>query len=68
MRDPTRTEAGCIGKERFASAHVAHHVAKRRRNRHGPPTQAYRCSFCGGWHLGTPIRKIERSTWGSYAR
>lgn len=49
--------AQCVGKERFASAKLAHEVVKRRRFV-GKINVAYRCQFCGGWHLGAPRRPL----------
>lgn len=45
-------KAGCVGKERYASAQRAWKVLNRR-NAHKPhPLAAYHCKFCGGWHHG----------------
>jgi hypothetical protein len=50
--------AACDGKEPFADAATAHHVAdlmrhrrKRGASRQHRPIRAYRCSFCRRWHL-----------------
>ena len=45
--------ASCEGKERFAKPTTAHKTmrrmkAKKRRCR----LNVYRCSHCGGWHIG----------------
>lgn len=55
--DPTLAEpspeadraAHCVGKERFATAALAHMVAARRKYR---GAGAYRCNSCGGFHIG----------------
>jgi len=68
MKPPSRAGSerfrvsACEGKVRFASAKVAHQVAKRRatRDRDG---QAYHCEFCGGYHIGQrsgPTAKLEK--------
>lgn len=47
MIDPGRV-MGCDGKQRFAKPRLAHRIAKRM----GGQAQVYRCSYCGGWHVG----------------
>jgi hypothetical protein len=42
--------AACEGKERFATAQLAHRIARRRQAR--KPGVMYRCKYCGGWHIG----------------
>jgi hypothetical protein len=49
--DEARKLCGCEGKARFDSAPLAQKVAKRRTER-GKVGHAYRCEFCGGWHIG----------------
>lgn len=44
--------AQCTGKHRFADAGLAKSVAKKTSARHDATTTAYRCEFCGGWHVG----------------
>ncbi len=62
MGDELRRQSSCEGKERFATLELARRVARRhggfgktRRKR-----QAYRCDFCGGWHVGSPIKVSRR--------
>ena len=46
--------ATCVGKARFTSWSLARRVVERRR-RHRKDRSArniYRCSCCGGWHIG----------------
>lgn len=54
--------ASCVGKERHESFHAAARVVKRQNSRRekeymGRP---YRCSCCGGWHLGVQIELSNR--------
>lgn len=42
--------AQCAGKKRFPNGTLAHRALKGRRKIKG--REAYRCEFCGGWHLG----------------
>jgi len=53
-------QASCIGKQRFQSAKLAHAVVKRGDKR-GKRRQAYRCEYCGFYHLGRSVkrRRIE---------
>jgi hypothetical protein len=47
----------CEGKRRFATAESAYancRVCNRRPVNKGDPMNVYRCSFCGGYHLGHP--------------
>lgn len=46
---------GCTGKWRFPSAHRAWRVVKRKNTKRltgEMPLQAYRCRFCGHYHVG----------------
>lgn len=62
MKPPSRASterfrvSACEGKARFASATIAHKVAKRRseRDKRG---EAYHCEFCGGYHIGARSHK-----------
>lgn len=59
----------CEGKQRFATAALAHAVAERGKNRDGiPDRQSYRCPFCGGWHREkidqTGARQASRAALG----
>lgn len=51
--------ASCAGKQSFASANLAHKVAKRRMTR-GYISDAYRCRHCNQWHIGKPIDRNWR--------
>lgn len=46
--------AMCEGKKGFDTPQLAHRVASRSRDYE---LQAFRCVFCGLWHLGTPQPK-----------
>lgn len=39
-------------KTRFASEADANRAALQARLEHGTDLVAYRCEYCGGWHLG----------------
>lgn len=41
--------SACEGKQVFESAQMAHHVAKKRRQK----SQHYRCKCCGKYHVAT---------------
>lgn len=53
---PGTRAASCEGKERFACYQQAAEVLNRRA-RKGLRGQLYRCSHCGGFHLGTASHK-----------
>lgn len=57
-------KARCEGKERFASAALATAVVKRNRKdeskRKAPPRNAYLCRYCGGWHLGSSMKRVNK--------
>ena len=57
--------AACSGKVRFASAALAHAVCKRGR-RNGHLREAYRCPYCGGWHLGRPMTDAKHERRRAY--
>lgn len=65
MRDEARPglhadpRAKCDGKERFSSWGMAAAVGKRRRRRE-KKCCAYRCTWCGGYHLGDLVGKRRR--------
>lgn len=42
----------CDGKHRFADAGLAKKVAHKSAQRKDNQVSAYRCSTCGGWHVG----------------
>jgi hypothetical protein len=52
--------AGCEGKFRFptylAAENVLRQMRRRSRRRHNI---AYRCHFCGGWHLTNPSTRLR---------
>jgi len=58
--------AMCTGKHQFDRA-VAFEVARRmrRRARETEPAHAYRCRFCGGWHVGGQLGKLTGGDQGS---
>ena len=41
-------------KTRYRSEDEANRAAFAHRLEHGTDLFAYRCEFCGGWHLGNP--------------
>lgn len=45
--------AQCEGKHRFADAGLAKKVAHKSGQRKDNQVSAYRCSTCGGWHVGS---------------
>ncbi len=51
-RDPA---SECFGKAGFANAAMAQRVLRRMRSgkRSRAASIAYRCRFCGHWHIGT---------------
>lgn len=51
-----RYESECAGKERHVSKNAAEYVAGTSR----AALEAYRCSFCEGWHLAATIRTATR--------
>jgi hypothetical protein len=52
--DEAHRQSACMGKQRFESAKLANFVASARRGygKTHRQREAYRCGFCGGWHLG----------------
>lgn len=62
--------AQCHGKAQFASARLALEVTrrqaaqrkrrKRARREDGVPSEVYRCTHCGHWHLGRPLTAERR--------
>lgn len=54
----------CAGKARFASAALAHRVAKRRSKfndrKTAKPGDVYHCAHCGGWHIGRSLAHLKR--------
>lgn len=58
-RDPL---AECFGKASFVTAALAQRVLTRMRRgkRNRASSTAYRCRFCGHWHIGTPNKKRKR--------
>jgi len=60
--DEAHRQSACVGKQCFASAKLANFVAKSRRG-YGKThrlREAYRCGFCGFWHLGTRDKQTRR--------
>lgn len=57
MIEPGRNSS-CRGKERFDSARLAHAVIRRGEFTHRP-RDAYRCSHCGFYHIGSKLRKVD---------
>lgn len=54
-----RAAAECLGKEAFADPALAHLAAKRGK-RKGRNREAYRCTCCNLWHIGTPAHTRAR--------
>lgn len=44
--------AACEGKQAFPTRQDAGLAERARERRGGPVLDVYRCSHCGGWHLG----------------
>lgn len=57
MTEPGRNSS-CRGKERFDSARLAHAVIRRGESTHRP-RDAYRCSHCGFYHIGSAIKRMR---------
>lgn len=55
MQANVKRVSSCEGKERFASFNLADRIASRQAHRRGKKFQAYACSDCGGFHVGTAI-------------
>lgn len=58
----------CQGKLRYANKGAAVMVLKKRTQRrlkplHGQKLEAYHCSKCHGWHLGTAHRDAPSERW-----
>ena len=51
--------AQCYGKHRYASASLAHGVAKQQRRRKESRVDVYRCQTCAVWHIGNKRQKIN---------
>lgn len=49
--------AQCVGKVAFASAVLARRVLKRPSRVRNGRANAYKCSYCGMWHIGEPSKK-----------
>lgn len=48
--DPIRQLSECHGKHRYVSStQAAQGISRRLRHK----TQAYHCTVCGGWHVGS---------------
>ena len=45
----------CQGKQRFEDSQLARSVAARSRKATDGKISAYRCRFCGGWHVGSSV-------------
>jgi hypothetical protein len=60
----TATKArSCDGKQRYDTRRAAEGDRfKRMRQTGASPVHlvSYKCGFCGGWHLGHPVRKNGR--------
>jgi hypothetical protein len=50
-----RAEISCDGKDRLTQGRAVQ-VALEMRRRDRRRMHAYRCSFCGEWHVGSSIR------------
>lgn len=63
MSREVRRQSSCTGKQRFDTAALAQRVAARGHRGPGRTRRkriAYPCAFCGGWHVGSPI-KVARA-------
>lgn len=50
--------AACTGKERFQTPQLAWGVLLRERRR-SRGLEAYRCDFCGRFHIGTRLKEMD---------
>jgi len=48
----------CKQKKYYRTRYAALEAVRLYRQRFGQHLNAYRCCFCGGWHLGHPPRRI----------
>lgn len=55
MKNPK--ESQCEGKFRFQTHEAATLVIKKSQRKRHQAMNAYRCEFCGGWHMGRPSHK-----------
>lgn len=65
MKKPTPdllAQAQCHGKHRFDDARLAKDVARKSSRRKESAASAYRCSTCGGWHIGNGPRIKKKDT------
>lgn len=54
----------CTGKHRYPDEATARAAIWRQRRRWDGFMRAYRCSFCGGWHIGHAPRRQKHKTPG----
>jgi hypothetical protein len=49
-----RFDAACAGKEKFPNRDAAYSAQsyRQRQGVHNEGMKAYRCAYCGSWHLG----------------
>lgn len=47
----------CSGKVKIVEEDSAWRIAKLMTQRHGQMLLPYRCSWCGGWHVGHPSKR-----------
>ena len=59
MVTSSKYKAGCLGKEKFDLYSEADRVAKkvRRNTARNVPLAAYKCKFCGKFHIGRRTKK-----------
>lgn len=55
MQTNVKRAASCEGKEKFANFSLAEKIASKQAHRRGKKFQAYACTDCGGFHVGTAI-------------
>jgi len=48
---------GCMGKQAFDTMAMANKVAKLSSGRNSLPMNAYKCQFCGKYHIGNRASK-----------
>jgi hypothetical protein len=60
--DPGEFRAkSCQKKRRYATSSEAEDTARHRREESGEKDlEIYPCRFCGGWHIGHPLRPRKR--------
>lgn len=56
----------CVGKERFLTYALAERIRKIRRQNSKVARQVYKCSTCGGFHIGSSLQLQAKLRGQSY--